>query len=202
MNSPLLKKLSKKKTGWRPKLVIDTETKKPRRNACMVSNGRRSKLVELQSEDLDNRQIDMALEMKVLEVIDDLEQADRDTMFRETIIFSSIASASINQAQYFVPLVRQEAKMKLKSFVGDTERFVNIIQKEAIEFNPELLEPLLDNLEDATHRTFQKFGDAIIHGKLPEFINMIEAFEAKPPEEKKPDPKPAAKKKGKLKVIK
>ena len=198
MNSPLLKKLAKKKTGWRPKLIIDTKSKLPRRNACMVSNGRRSRLVELESKDLDNRQIDMALQIKALEVIYAMEKLDRDTMFRETIIFSAIASASINQAQYFVPLVRQEAKMKLKSFVGDTERFVDIIQKEAIEFNPEILEPLLDNLEDATHRTFQKFGDALIHGKLPEFINMIEAFEAKPPEKEKP----VAKNKSNMKVIK
>jgi len=177
MNSPLLKKISKRKTGWRTKLVVDTKTKLPRRNACMVSNGKIAKLIEVDNTDLDDRQTDMALETKAIEVIDQMEKKDRDIMLRETIIFSAIASASINQSQFFVPLVRQEAKMRLKSFVADTERFVNIIQKEAIGVHGDQMEQLLDNLEDATHRTFQKFGDAIIKGKLPEFINLIESFE-------------------------
>lgn len=180
MNSPLLIKLAKRKTGWRPQLVIDTETRKARRNACMVTNGKTATLVELEAGDLDNRQIDMALEMKVLEKLKQLEERDNNIMLREVIIFSAIASAALNQAQFFVPLVEQQAKLRIGTFKTNTEAFVNSIQKDAIGFHGEKMEMLLDNLEDATHRTFQKFGDAIIAGKLPQFIDYINKFDTTP----------------------
>lgn len=178
MNSPLLIKLSRKKTGWKPTFIVDTKSKKPRRDACMIGNGKRAKLVEVE-EKLEGVELDNALEKLALQTIEALETNDRNILYREVIVFSAIASASIGQAQYFTPLVRQEAKMKMKQFVGDTEKFVNVIQKEAIGFHGEKLESVLDNLEDATHRVFQKFGDAIIAGKLPEFINMVSAFDTK-----------------------
>lgn len=183
MNSPILMRMSKRKSGWRPQLVIDTETSKARRNACLVTNGKSAILVELESGDMDDRTIDEALEVKTLNMIKALEERDSNIMFREVIIFSAIANAAINQSLFFLPLVEHKAKQRLNSFKTDTEVFVKTIQKEAIGFHGDKIEDTLENLEDAVHRTFQKFGDSLVHGKLPEFINMIEAFEAKPPEE-------------------
>jgi hypothetical protein len=199
MNSPILIKMSKNKSGWRPKVLID-DKKKVKRNACMITNGKRSKLVELDPKDLDNRSIDDALEKKALEMIFALEQQDKDILYREVLIFSAIAMASIDQAQFFVPLVQQQAKMKMKQFKGATEKFVEAIQAEALNIKGTNIESLLDILEDATHVTFQKFGDALIHGKMDEFLKMINDFEAKPPEEKKVEAKPKGK--NKMKVLK
>jgi hypothetical protein len=206
MNSPILMKLSKRKSGWRPKMVVDTKTKKARRDACMVTNGKSAKMIEV--EGADDRELDDKLEASVLETIAQLEQRDREILYREVIIFSAIANASINQSMFFLPLVQQEAKMKLNQFKNQTERFVSVIQKEAIGVHGDQMKMVLDSLEDAVHRTFQKFGDALITGKLPAFIEMIEAFETKEvvleekpkkaPAKKK---KPVAKKKG-LKVVK
>jgi hypothetical protein len=168
--------MSKRKSGWRPQLAVDTKTKKARRNACMVTNGKSAILVELESGDMDDRTIDEALEVKTLNMIKALEERDSNIMFREVIIFSAIANAAINQSLFFLPLVEHKAKQRLNSFKTDTEVFVKTIQKEAIGVHGDQMEQLLDNLEDATHRTFQKFGDAIIKGKIPEFINLIESF--------------------------
>ena len=212
MNSPILNKLAKKKSGWWPQALVDEDTKKIKRNACMVTNGKDAILVEVTKEDLDNRGLDEALEKKALAMILKLEERDSEIMHREVIIFSAIAMACVNQAQFFVPLVRQEAKMKMNQFKGDTLRFVETIQKEAVGIHGDQMAILLDSLEDATHRTFQKFGDALIYGKMPEFIQMIENFQAKPPDadkneikteplKKQPKPKPKEKKPG-LKVIK
>ena len=77
MNSPILMKLSGRKSGWRPQLIVDTETKKPRRNACMVTNGKIAKLIELEAGDMDDRTIDEALEKKALETIKALEDRDK-----------------------------------------------------------------------------------------------------------------------------
>jgi len=183
MNSPILRKIAKRKTGWRPEMMVDSETNKPIRNKCMVHNGHTSKLIEVEGGT--DEEIDLKLQATVIEAIAQLTQRDKDIMFREVIIFSAIASASINQAQYFTPLVAQEAKMRMKEFVGQTEKFVNIIQKEAVGFNGADMEALLDNLEDATHRTFQKFSDSIIAGKLPDFIDYISAFNTEVPAKKK-----------------
>jgi len=113
MNSPLLKKLSKRKRGWRPKAIHDD--KGLIRNACMVSNGSVSLKVDVSMIDNLN-DMDKLLEVQVLKVIKELNERDDAIIKKQTLIFSVLASACVQQAEMFRGLIHQEGKQELNSF--------------------------------------------------------------------------------------
>ena len=173
MRSPLLKKLSKRKSGWKPESVTDDDGK-IYINRCMISKGSLSKLVEVVGAEEDK--VDLLLERKALMLIKELETNDQLFVQRQSLIFSVIAQAGVSQALHFVGNMEQTGKMELNRYINQTEKIVNIIQKDAIKVNGEQMEQMFDNLEDISHKVFQHFSHAIEKGKVVEFLNLIEEF--------------------------
>ena len=173
MRSKLLHKLSRRKEGWKPEMLID-DTGKPFLNRCMVGNGRISKLVEVTTDDED--MVDHLLEAEVIKTIKNLEEKDEIFIKKQTLIFSVIAQASTSQAQQFVGLIHRDGKMELNRYINQSENLIKRLQKEYIETYGKNMEIIIDNLEDATHRVFQNFSYAIEKGKVQEFINHIIEF--------------------------
>jgi hypothetical protein len=184
MRSQKLINLAKDTDGWHVAPLLDDDGNQYR-DRCMVKKGALSKLVVV--EEYEEETVDYLLEKKVIGVIKELVEKDKMMMLRETVIFSAMGMALVGQAQQFVGLVKYEGKMKLKTATQHIEKLSEQLQKDFMDTNIEQMAPLLDGLEDATHRVHQKFGDAIIAGKLPAFIDHIQAFNTE--EEKKPKKK-------------
>ena len=180
MKSPLLRKLAKRKIGWRPEAIMD-DSGKPNRYACMVTNGVIAKLVDSGTK-LDSV-ADQILEKKVIDLINELNKRDEEIIKRDSIIFSVLASATIGQAQSWVGLIHQKGKANLNTMINHIEKVVNDIQKDAIDMGGEQMEIMLDALEDATHRVFQQLGTAIDEGRIPEFLQHVESFNKSKDEE-------------------
>ena len=174
MRSKMLLNMSQDKKGWRPVSVSNPDTGKTHNDRCMISNGRDSKLVIVEGED---EELDSLLEKKVMKEIKDLVERDRGIMLRETLIFSAIAQASVSQAQQFVGLVQRDAKMQLTSYVNHADKIVKAIQKDAISLHGEQMEMMLKNLEEAANAVYQKFGDSLVKGNLPELMTHILSFD-------------------------
>lgn len=172
MRSPLLQKLSRRKTGWKPKPLLDEEGK-IFRNKCMVGNGTLSRLVEINEKD---PAVDKRLEHEVIKLIKQLEEKDENFIKKESLIFSVIAMASISQAQHFVGFLHKDGKLELNRFINQTEKVVKRIQKDAIDVGGEQMETMFDSLEDISHKVFQHLSYSIEQGKVVEFLNCIEEF--------------------------
>jgi len=188
----MLLEMSKDRNGWRPVVVSDPESGKQLNDRCMVSNGKDAKLIIVEGKDED---LDSLLEKKVMKEIRDLVNRDEAIMLRETLIFSAIAQASVSQAQIFVPLVKQAAKATLNSYVSHSSKIVKAIQKDAINMHGEQMELMLNNLEAAASAVYGKFGDALVNGNMPEFMDHVLSFGVNTEKPKSKVIKPKKKKK-------
>lgn len=176
MNSPLLKKLSKRNQGWRPKSIHDDNGLI--RNACMVSNGSVSLKVEVPVlNDLDK--MDKLLEVQVIKAINELNERDDAIIKRQTLIFSVLASATVNQAEMFIGLMHHDGKQELNNFIRRTERLVKSIQKDFVKLAGKQMEDLLVDLEEAAVKVFGSLGTAIDEGKILDFVDYVESFKEK-----------------------
>ena len=173
MRSKMLLDMSQDRNGWRPVVVSDPESGEQLHDRCMVSNGKDAKLIIVEGDDKD---LDGLLEKKVMKEIKDLVARDEGIMLRETLIFSAIAQASVSQAQIFVPLVKHNAKATLNSYVNHASKVVKAIQNDAVNVHGEQMKAMLNNLEGAANAVYGKFGDALIEGNFPEFMDHVLSF--------------------------
>ena len=173
MRSKMLLDMSQDRNGWRPVVVSDPESGEQLHDRCMVSNGKDAKLIIVEGDDKD---LDGLLEKKVMKEIKDLVARDEGIMLRETLIFSAIAQASVSQAQIFVPLVKHNAKATLNSYVNHASKVVKAIQKDAVNVHGEQMKAMLNNLEGAANAVYGKFGDALVEGNFPAFMDYVLSF--------------------------
>jgi len=175
MNSPLLKKLSKRKRGWRPQAIHDDNGLI--RNACMVGNGNIATKIEVPiMDDLDK--MDKLLEAQVIKTINSLNERDDAIIKRNTLVFSVLASANVYQAELFKGLLHQDGKQTLNTFVNHTEKLVKLIQKDYIEMGGAQMETMLEELKEVSIRIFQAFGTAIDLGEVEPFLAHVEKYVA------------------------
>ncbi|MDC1302299.1 hypothetical protein N8Z08_02270 [bacterium] len=191
MKSALLNKLKNRKRGWKPQPIHDDNGLI--RNACMVSNGIISVKVEVPV--LENlNEMDNLLEVQAIKAIRELETRDNAIIKRNTLIFSTLASAAVVQAESFKGLIHQDGKHELNKYVNYSEKLVKTLQKDFIEMGGEQMEVMLIELKEITLRLFNVFGTAIDLGEVQEFIEYSEAY-VKPTDTPVVEMKPVAKKK-------
>ena len=169
----MLLEMSKDRNGWRPVVVSDPKSGKQLNDRCMVSNGKDAKLIIVEGDDKD---IDGLLEKKVMKEIKNLVKMDEAVMLRETLIFSAIAHASICQTKTFSPLVKSKARATLNKYVNHASKVIEAIQKDAVNVHGEQMKAMLNNLEGAANALYGKFGDALVEGNMPEFMDHVLSF--------------------------
>ena len=173
MNTPLLKKLSKRKQGWRPSAIHDD--KGLIRNACMVTNGGISTKIEVPILD-DLKEMDKLLEVQVVKTINELNERDNAIIKRNTLVFSVLASANIYQAEMFKPLLHRDGKQTLNVFINNTEKLVNSLQKDFIAMGGKQMEDMLGELKEVSIKIFKAFGTAIDLGEVNQFLEHVEKY--------------------------
>jgi Ser-tRNA(Ala) deacylase AlaX len=175
MKSKLLRRMVKEDPStWCVAPILDDDGNEYRDRA-MVKKGALSQLVIAHTNK--DGIVDDALEKKVMGVVKDLVDRDRNMMMKNLVIFSAVAQASVSCCMQFVGLVERQAKVKLNQYVQNTERLVKAIQGDNVSAYGKPMEDMLENLEDAAHVVYQKFADTIEVGKLAQFMDHVDAFD-------------------------